>query len=341
MMIEVYADVLCGWSYIGKRRLERALETLGDDVRAEVVLRPYLIDPTAPSPSTDLNDALAEPAIDAALQRCAPGADAAIVRRSVGELAMSELEVSRWGARWRASSWAAHRLISSALGQGAPRQNEVAEMIMAAHFVDGADINDLDFLRSVAERYALPAPVAPAEATSALAYLEPGVDRDDPVERATREALLFGQAIGVSTSPTFVINDVIIETGAQPPELLASAISAALVEPAGPVPDEVRRFRAARSLLEQRNPQGCLYLLEPLRPEYDGVRGFETLTARALAASASLAPAKAKLEELLQTHPDDAYLQLLLGKTLKRMRDPRADRHLTLATAMNPEYLDF
>ncbi|HEY9292638.1 MAG TPA: DsbA family protein [Microlunatus sp.] len=341
MIIEVYADVLCGWAYIGKRRLERALELLDGRVQAAVVWRPYLIDPTAPSPSTDLADALAEPAIDAAMQRCSPGADAIVVRRSVADLAIEELAVERWGAQWRASSWAAHRLITSALDQGSQRQNDVIEMIMASHFVQGADINDLAFLRSVADRYGLPDPVAVPGGSSALAYLQPGVDRDDPVERATREASLFGQAIGVATSPTFVINDVIIETGAQPPELLADAIAFAADGSTSPIPDEVRRFRAARSLLEQRNPRGCLYLLEPLRPEYDGVRGFETLTARALAASASLAPAKAKLEELLQAHPDDAYLQLLLGKTLKRMQDPQADKHLALATAMNPEYLDF
>jgi hypothetical protein len=30
-----------------------------------------------------------------------------------------------------------------------------------------------------------------------------------------------------------------------------------------------------------------------------------------------------------------------MGKTLKRMKDPRAERHLALARAMNPQYLDF
>ncbi|QDP96067.1 hypothetical protein FOE78_09305 [Microlunatus elymi] len=142
-------------------------------------------------------------------------------------------------------------------------------------------------------------------------------------------------------SPTYVINDTIIAVGDQPSEELAERFRATLAAPPAVVPDEVRRLRAARTLLEQRDPHGCLYLLQPLRPDYDGVRGLETLTARALAASASLAPARAKLEELLAAHPDDAYLQLLLGKTLKRMRDPLADKHLALAAAMNPEYLDF
>jgi hypothetical protein len=206
--------------------------------------------------------------------------------------------------------------------------------------VNGTDINSLDFLRSIADRFDLPGPVALPESEAAPAYLQPGFPADDPVERATREAQLFGQSIGVTVSPTVVIGDQLIAEGPHTPEELARLIATA--ENPGIAPVEVRRLRAARSLLERhRNPLGALYLLAPLRPEYDGVRGLETLTARALAASASLEPARAKLVELLEEHPDDAYLQMLLGKTLKRMQDPNADKHIALATAMNPEYLDF
>lgn len=31
LTIEVYSDVVCPWCYVGKRRLERALEASGDN----------------------------------------------------------------------------------------------------------------------------------------------------------------------------------------------------------------------------------------------------------------------------------------------------------------------
>lgn len=342
MIIELYGDIVSPWAFLGSRQLVRAVQQVEQrsGVRVEVVWRPLLVDPTAPSPSVDLPTATLDEAVDAALQQTSPGLEAGIRRIEAGQLA-AELGFDRWAPGWRASSWAALRMITAALDHGSGLQQQVVQAIGTAHFVDGADINSLSFLRSIAERFDLPGPVVLNGTDAAPAYLQPGFSADDPVERATREAQLFGQALGLTVSPTVVLDDRVISTGPQSTESLAGLISEAIAEPSGPVPDEVRRFRAARTLIEEHNPRGALYLLESLRPEYDGVRGFETLTARALAATASLEPARAKLEELLSRHPDDAYLQLLMGKTLRRMQDPRADKHLALAAAMNPEYLDF
>jgi predicted DsbA family dithiol-disulfide isomerase len=343
MLIEVYADVLDIWAYVARRRLQRALTQVADsqelaDEELTVVWRPFLIDPTAPSRSEELlpGDELT----DSILQQSAPGVGAAIRRLEAAEAAKNE-GLGEPAARWRASSWAAHRLIAAALEHGPALQDEVVETALRAHFTDGVDINGLDFLRTLADRFGLPAPAALEGTGSALAYLQPGFAPNDPVERSTREAQLFGQALGVAGSPTFVINGSIVEAGPQPAEVLAARILESAGQPATRLPEEVHRFRSARALLEARNPRGCLYMLAPLRPEYDGVRGFETLTARALAASASLEPARAKLAELLESYPDDAYLQLLMGKTLKRMGHADADKHLALATAMDPQYLDF
>src|ERR1044071_2913575 len=52
--IEIYSDVVCPWCYIGKRRLEKALE----DFPIEVTLRwrAYQLDPGAPHTSAPLID---------------------------------------------------------------------------------------------------------------------------------------------------------------------------------------------------------------------------------------------------------------------------------------------
>lgn len=336
MLIEIYADVLCAWAYVGKRRLETALDLVRQQgEEPTVVWRPYLIDPTAPAVSEDLQIALQEPSIDAALQQCEPGLSAWENRIRVRDEARAEGIGPDFGARWRTSSWAAHRMVTAAAEQGPQMQDEVMESFLRAHFVEGRDINDLTFLRELATAYALPQPLA-GTGDTALVYMERGVDPEDPLERATREALLTGRAIGVASSPTFVVNGHSALAGAQSAEVLARHILEAGERQPHEQHEVVRRFRLAEALLDQRDPHGCRYLLKPLRPDYDGDRNLEQLTARALAASASLGPAREKLERLVEEYPSDAYLHLLLGKTLKRLGDPDAARHLALAGEPDP-----
>ena len=45
MRIDVWADLVCPWCFIGKRRLQRALEDYNDDV--QIVHRAFQLDPTA------------------------------------------------------------------------------------------------------------------------------------------------------------------------------------------------------------------------------------------------------------------------------------------------------
>ena len=59
MQVEVWADVVCPWCYIGKRRLQSALEQRGlaDDV--EIVHRAFQLDPTASTTTEPTIDHLA------------------------------------------------------------------------------------------------------------------------------------------------------------------------------------------------------------------------------------------------------------------------------------------
>ena len=46
MQIDIYSDVVCPWCYVGKRRLEQALTSVGRDVH--VTWRPFQLNPTMP-----------------------------------------------------------------------------------------------------------------------------------------------------------------------------------------------------------------------------------------------------------------------------------------------------
>lgn len=327
MLIEVYIDVVCPWAHVGKRRLEAALAELGDP-EAIVVWRPYLLDPTAPAVSVPLAD---QPEAEAAQLQSVPGFSLDLTKHRVAQLANAE-GLPTPDPRYRTSTWAAHRLIQAAGDAGPDVQSAVVEAIMAAHFA-GEDVNRIDLLGGVADRYGLPSPVPVAGTEHALAYLEAGFDPADPSERATREAYWTGRAADIASSPTFVVDGAAL-VGAQPVETILAHLRAER-EPARPWPAEVRRLRLAEALLDRRDPLGCLYVLAPLRPEHDDDPNLEILAARALLASASLRPAREKLERLVAQYPGDAYLHGLLGRALKRLGDPEADAHLAIAGALD------
>src|SRR4051794_41534577 len=52
LQVEVWSDVVCPWCYIGKRRLEAAVERLQHPV--EVTWRSFQLDPSAPADGGDM-----------------------------------------------------------------------------------------------------------------------------------------------------------------------------------------------------------------------------------------------------------------------------------------------
>ena len=57
VQLDVVSDVMCPWCYIGKRRLEKALETVGD-VEVEIQWRPFQLDATLPPEGKDRREYL-------------------------------------------------------------------------------------------------------------------------------------------------------------------------------------------------------------------------------------------------------------------------------------------
>ena len=45
--VEIWSDVVCPWCYIGKRRFERAVAAVADEIEVRAIYRPYQLDPTA------------------------------------------------------------------------------------------------------------------------------------------------------------------------------------------------------------------------------------------------------------------------------------------------------
>ncbi|WP_043627272.1 DsbA family protein [Nonomuraea candida] len=331
MRIEIWADVVCGWAHIGKRRLEKALASWeGEPI--EVVWRPYQIDPSAPAKATPMAGLLLDPMVDEALRTCSPGLSPAENRERVAGVAAAEGLGPQWGPEWRASTLEAHRLIALAYEKGgAALQDRVVERVLRAHFVDVEDISDLAVLTAIAEEAGLAEEAGYAGPPDPARQTLPGAG-------LVRELLLVGKAKGVRTSPTIVANGLALE-GAQPPETIREFLADASRRTPRELPGEVERLRHAESLLDRRDPLGALTLLRPLMDAHGDDRGVRMVAARAYFASAQLNRARVALESLVAQSPDDSYARHLLGRTLQRQgRHEEAASHLTLAAVMTPDY---
>lgn len=97
------------------------------------------------------------------------------------------------------------------------------------------------------------------------------------------------------------------------------------------------RLAWARSLFDRSDYAAAADALADLveearRDAGHGTSELALLLARAYYGSAQLGRAEATLRELLDRHPDDGYLHLLLGRTLQRRgRHEEARRWLSLA----------
>lgn len=200
--IEVISDVICPWCFIGKRRLEKALGLLGDEVDVKVTWLPFQLNPGMP----------AEGIARADYRRAKFGEqrskelDARVAAEAAGEgLAFALDRQAR-----TPNTFAAHQLIELAHEQGAG--DAVVEALFRAYFEQARDTGDREVLKAVA-----------AECGVAADSLEARwVDETD--RRRVMQLEDGMKALGISGVPTFIFGRKVAVSGAHPPEALAAAI---------------------------------------------------------------------------------------------------------------------
>ncbi|MCM2393267.1 DsbA family oxidoreductase [Streptomyces albipurpureus] len=136
--VEVYADIVCPWCYIGKRRLDRALEALPEGADVRVVHRPFQLDPGAPRRGTLARDYLSE--------QLGPRAEAVLAHTT--RLAASEGIAMDFGRALIGNTFDAHRVLWLAGNSGS--QAAVKERVFAAYFTQGLDITRPEVLAAAA-----------------------------------------------------------------------------------------------------------------------------------------------------------------------------------------------
>jgi len=201
--IDVVSDVICPWCYIGKRRLETALELLAGEVPITLNWLPFQLNPDMPR-SGMLREEYRR-AKFGSLER-SRSLDARIVSEGKGVgIAFAFERIER-----TPNTFAAHQMIELAQERGAG--NAVVEALFRAYFEDALDIGDYEVLKSIAQACGLDAGSLEARwadeaAAARLAQVEEGM-----------------KSLGISGVPTFVFDRRSGISGAHPPQTLAAAI---------------------------------------------------------------------------------------------------------------------
>lgn len=232
MKLEIWSDVVCPWCYIGKRRVEKALEAFEHGDEVQVVWHSYLLDPAAPSEPT-------ETVAESLGRKYGGGVDGArqMIDR-VEAVAAEEGMVWRHRESLHVATQDAHRLLHLALEQGGPElQGALKEALFSAYFTQARNVADHDVLREIAGAVGLDG--------AAVDRVLGGDDYADAVWRDVERA----QRYGAGGVPFLVLEEKYGVSGAQPVDTLVQVLERAWAE----------RVPAVQVLAqgEECGPDGC------------------------------------------------------------------------------------
>jgi predicted DsbA family dithiol-disulfide isomerase len=223
LTVDVWSDIACPWCYVGKRRLEAALERFPHRDQVTVVWHAFELDPTAPRERDDSVSYAGR--LAAKYGRSKPEAQAMIdnmTRTGAADGLDLHFEKVRSG-----NTFDAHRLIAMAAAQGKGGQAE--ERLFRAYMTEGELVSDPDVLVRLGGELGLD----PDEVRAMLA--------GDAFTAEVRSDEQAARQIGIRGVPFFVLGQKYGVSGAQPPEVLLGALTKAWEDhsAAEPARDEV------------------------------------------------------------------------------------------------------
>jgi predicted DsbA family dithiol-disulfide isomerase len=195
MRIDIFSDTICPWCFIGKRRLERALESR-PQADLSVTWRAFQLNPEMPAEGLDRQ---------AYLTLKFGGAAQA---RTIYEAVEAAGEEERIGFRFdrirrTPNTVASHRLLAFADRHG--HQDETAEALFRAYFIEGEDIGELETLAEIGARGGLEPDAVRAHLTGA-----DGIDQVLAEDATARKH-------GILGVPCFILEGRYALSGAQQP----------------------------------------------------------------------------------------------------------------------------
>lgn len=209
--VDVVSDVMCPWCYIGKKRLEMASNLL-DGIALDIHWLPFQLDGTLPKDGKPRADYLSE--------KFGGKERAQIAYSQIEETgAAMDIPFAFDLIEYSSNTLDAHRLIHWA--EEDDLQNQMAERLFQAYFMEGQNIGDDDVLAALSG--------------------EVGMDDDEVLDKLhtnlakdiVKGQIAEAQKLGITGVPCFVLGQKYAVMGAQEPETLAEAITRTAVEAEG------------------------------------------------------------------------------------------------------------
>lgn len=201
--VDVVSDVMCPWCYIGKKRLEIASNLL-EDIELDVHWLPFQLDGTLPKDGKPRAAYLSE--------KFGGKERAQIAYSQIEETgAAMDIPFAFDLIEYSSNTLDAHRLIHWA--EEEELQNQMAERLFQAYFMEGQNIGDDDVLAALSG--------------------EIGMDDDEVLDKLhtnlakdiVKGQIAESQKMGISGVPCFVLGQKYMVMGAQEPETLVEAIT--------------------------------------------------------------------------------------------------------------------
>jgi len=201
--IDIISDVVCPWCYIGKRRLEKAIAQVSDQIEVEVEYHPFELNPDMPAEGRNQKEYLAkkfgseQKYHQITSQVTATAAEEGLI-----------FDFDKQGISPNTRN--AHRLISYAKLQG--KQLEMKEALMKAYFTDGVNLTQTENLVAIATQLGLDQVQVTTYLNSNEGFKEVIAEENQNIKR------------GISGVPFYIINNKHAISGAQPSEVFAEAL---------------------------------------------------------------------------------------------------------------------
>ncbi|WP_306253979.1 DsbA family protein [Parvularcula sp. IMCC14364] len=209
LVIDMVADPVCPWCYVGKRSLDRVLMAMSFSHEVVVRYRPYQLAPDTPEEGVDRKayiekkfpDSAHRSALADALRDAATGAGLDLNIAGPTKLinSLNALRVLRWSHL-----------------DGV--QIEFVEALFSAYWQQGRDISQTDELSRIAAASGM-------DGADVRARLETDEDCND-----VRDEVAAFRSGGVDGVPTFIINESLGFAGALPPDQLLENIRSIATE---------------------------------------------------------------------------------------------------------------
>lgn len=206
LRIDVWSDIACPWCFVGKRRLEQALQQFPHAEHTQVVWRAFELDPAAPKerdPAISNNERLAKK-YGMSVEQARLNSNR-LVQVARGEGLAFDFDRLRSG-----NTFDAHRLVHLAQQRGL--QDAMKERFLKAYLEEGALMSDPGALTRLATEVGLDE----GEVADVLA--------SDMFSEAVREDEDEARQLGINGVPCFVFDGRLAVSGAQSPQVLLSAL---------------------------------------------------------------------------------------------------------------------